>query len=282
MSVVRNTLEKEQDSQDLGRTASDAALRESYGKNYHQLLPIIAKKVHQEKVQQERLKAVKARLNFEETSQHSESRIPSRRRDLKKRLRPSHGRNMSESPEPRHGHSESPRNKDPERKTIYDDLKEAFLENYLKQKKCIKDPIEIHNIKQQYGESVKEFVRRIKTKQWKRQGERGEKGKNLMKGKTAVNTDEEKDGMEGPMIIEAEMGGHGSPHVCELRILLRNPCEEMVIPRLGNLAIFFHFENNKIGWEGLRVLIDNLAYNKYVIRLILAPRSAKALQEKVF
>ncbi|GKE45668.1 reverse transcriptase domain-containing protein, partial [Tanacetum coccineum] len=30
---------------------------------------------------------------------------------------------------------------------IYDDLKKAFLENYLQQKKCIKDPIEIHNIK---------------------------------------------------------------------------------------------------------------------------------------
>ncbi|GKA51003.1 hypothetical protein Tco_0744199 [Tanacetum coccineum] len=29
----------------------------------------------------------------------------------------------------------------------YDDLKKAFLENYLQQKKCIKDPIELHNIK---------------------------------------------------------------------------------------------------------------------------------------
>ncbi|GKE30980.1 reverse transcriptase domain-containing protein [Tanacetum coccineum] len=28
----------------------------------------------------------------------------------------------------------------------YDDLKKAFLENYLQQKKCIKDPVEIHNI----------------------------------------------------------------------------------------------------------------------------------------
>ncbi|GKD74739.1 hypothetical protein Tco_1333021 [Tanacetum coccineum] len=32
---------------------------------------------------------------------------------------------------------------------------------------------------------------------------------------------------------------------------------------------------------GLRVLRDNLAYNEYGIRLMLAPRSAKALQEKV-
>ncbi|GJV36274.1 reverse transcriptase domain-containing protein [Tanacetum coccineum] len=44
----------------------------------------------------------------------------------------------------------------------YDDLRKAFLENYLQQKKCIKDPVEIHNIKQRDGESTEEFVRRYK------------------------------------------------------------------------------------------------------------------------
>ncbi|GJW60502.1 reverse transcriptase domain-containing protein [Tanacetum coccineum] len=44
----------------------------------------------------------------------------------------------------------------------YDDLKKAFLENYLQQKKCIKDPIEIHNIKQREGESTEDFVKRYK------------------------------------------------------------------------------------------------------------------------
>ncbi|GKD49512.1 reverse transcriptase domain-containing protein [Tanacetum coccineum] len=44
----------------------------------------------------------------------------------------------------------------------YDDLKKAFLENYLQQKKCIKDPIEICNIKQQDGESTEDFVKRYK------------------------------------------------------------------------------------------------------------------------
>nr|GEV41185.1 reverse transcriptase domain-containing protein [Tanacetum cinerariifolium] len=46
----------------------------------------------------------------------------------------------------------------------YDDLRKAFLENYLQQKKCIKDLVEIHNIKQRNGESTKEFVRRYKLK----------------------------------------------------------------------------------------------------------------------
>ncbi|GJY85321.1 reverse transcriptase domain-containing protein [Tanacetum coccineum] len=40
---------------------------------------------------------------------------------------------------------------------IYDDLKKAFLENYLQQKKCIKDPTELHNIKQRDGESIKDL-----------------------------------------------------------------------------------------------------------------------------
>nr|GEY76678.1 reverse transcriptase domain-containing protein [Tanacetum cinerariifolium] len=44
----------------------------------------------------------------------------------------------------------------------YDDLKKAFLENYLQQKKCIKVPIELHNIEQRDGESTEEFVRRYK------------------------------------------------------------------------------------------------------------------------
>ncbi|GJR29272.1 reverse transcriptase domain-containing protein [Tanacetum coccineum] len=41
----------------------------------------------------------------------------------------------------------------------YDDLKKAFLKNYLQQKKCIKDPIEIHNIKQRDAESTEDFVK---------------------------------------------------------------------------------------------------------------------------
>nr|GEV79333.1 reverse transcriptase domain-containing protein [Tanacetum cinerariifolium] len=43
-----------------------------------------------------------------------------------------------------------------------DDLKKAFLESYLQQKKYIKDPIELHNIKQRDGESTEDFVRRYK------------------------------------------------------------------------------------------------------------------------
>nr|GEV03673.1 reverse transcriptase domain-containing protein [Tanacetum cinerariifolium] len=99
--VVSNTLGKAQVPQNLGRSISNEAPREYCDKNYHQILSIIAKKVHQEKVQQEKLKAIKARLNFEESSWHSESGTPSRKRDLKERLEPRHARSRSESHEPR-------------------------------------------------------------------------------------------------------------------------------------------------------------------------------------
>ncbi|GKD58432.1 hypothetical protein Tco_1295941, partial [Tanacetum coccineum] len=65
-SAVRNTVGKgkEHASKSLDGPASDAALREYCNKYYHQLLPIIAEKVHQEKMQQEKLKEVKAYLNW--------------------------------------------------------------------------------------------------------------------------------------------------------------------------------------------------------------------------
>ncbi|GJV40648.1 hypothetical protein Tco_1419088 [Tanacetum coccineum] len=107
--------------------ASDIALREFCDKNYNQLLPILAEKMHQEKVQQEKLKAVKARLNFEETSQYFESGAPSRRRDVGKRLGPKGARSMSRSPEPRRNRSRSPRRKDPERETVFRRLEKGVF-----------------------------------------------------------------------------------------------------------------------------------------------------------
>ncbi|GKC34942.1 hypothetical protein Tco_1047326 [Tanacetum coccineum] len=164
----------------------------------------------------------KARFNFEEASQHFESRTLSRRRDLKERLGPRHTRSVFGSPEPRHGRSESPRERDPKRKTVFKRLekgvfhklgdKEKSASTYSRDsrrrpyhgsrrdtescyqssrsretefasqkhhnkrassrktealelppaEKCIKDPVEIHNIKQRDGEFMEEFVRRYK------------------------------------------------------------------------------------------------------------------------
>ncbi|GKB84857.1 reverse transcriptase domain-containing protein [Tanacetum coccineum] len=50
----------------------------------------------------------------------------------------------------------------PESIDNYDDLKKTFLANFLQQKKCNKDPVEIHHIKQREGESTKDYVQRFK------------------------------------------------------------------------------------------------------------------------
>nr|GEY05209.1 retrovirus-related Pol polyprotein from transposon TNT 1-94 [Tanacetum cinerariifolium] len=70
---------------------------------------------------------IKARLKFEEDSRHSESGTPSRRRNLNERLGPRRARSMFGSPEPRHGHSKSPREKDPERKTVFKSLEKGVF-----------------------------------------------------------------------------------------------------------------------------------------------------------
>nr|GEZ30674.1 hypothetical protein [Tanacetum cinerariifolium] len=75
--------------------------------------------MHQEMIQQEKLRAVKARLNFEEVSQHSKSETPSRRRDSRKRLGSRHVRSISGSPEQRRGRSESPRKKGEKEKGMF-------------------------------------------------------------------------------------------------------------------------------------------------------------------
>ncbi|GKD32092.1 hypothetical protein Tco_1242870 [Tanacetum coccineum] len=92
--------------QNLEEPASNEALRELCDKNYHQLLPLIAEKMQKEKEQQDKLKAVKARLLYgnesgrnprnHEESHYSESKTPTARTEPRRR----HGRKHSRSPSP--------------------------------------------------------------------------------------------------------------------------------------------------------------------------------------
>ncbi|GKB95085.1 reverse transcriptase domain-containing protein [Tanacetum coccineum] len=50
----------------------------------------------------------------------------------------------------------------PESIDSYKDLKAAFLAYFMQQKKHVKDPVEIHNIKQKDGETIEEFMERFK------------------------------------------------------------------------------------------------------------------------
>ncbi|GJV91845.1 hypothetical protein Tco_1539658 [Tanacetum coccineum] len=118
-SAVRNIVGrgKELILQDRSRPASDASLREYYDKNYNQLLPIIAEKFNKEKKRNEKLKEVKARLNFggsSGTSRYSESKTMSTGEHEKR-----HRSRRSRSPRPspsvfsrkRRKRSRSPRQK---------------------------------------------------------------------------------------------------------------------------------------------------------------------------
>nr|GEX47252.1 reverse transcriptase domain-containing protein [Tanacetum cinerariifolium] len=114
-----------------------------------------------------------------------------RRRGLIKRLETRSICSESESLKPRRGRSESPRKKDPKIKMVFKRLEKGvfqrlgdkrkkkqnlLLKNIITKEhphegrkrsqkvkiKCIKDPVEIHNIKQSDEESTEEFVQRYK------------------------------------------------------------------------------------------------------------------------
>nr|GEV90440.1 reverse transcriptase domain-containing protein [Tanacetum cinerariifolium] len=204
-SAVRNMLGKEHVLQDLGRLAFDAALREYCDRNCHQLLAIIAKKVHQEK---------------EHRAEGGASRKGS---DL----------DMFGSPEPRleNGvfHSESSRKKDLERRTVFKRLENVTAETLKvatrvliqgKQSLLLKNIItkeypqegrnrcqKVKTVREDVGSQnpsgrsqalrticpnhrkADAFNQRIKAKQWKRPGKGSKKGGNLKKGNTTGNTD---------------------------------------------------------------------------------------------
>nr|GFB37586.1 reverse transcriptase domain-containing protein [Tanacetum cinerariifolium] len=147
-------------------------------------------KVHQEKVQQDKLKAIKARLNFEEASQYSESGAPSKRRNLKERLGSRCARSISGSPKPRHGHSESPRKRGPERRTQSSGKDQAKLAK--KGKISGKDkPLAILMV-QPWQKVAKQKITQTFS----------------LESVISFPSLGEEDETKGPMIIEAEMGGH--------------------------------------------------------------------------
>nr|GEV51930.1 reverse transcriptase domain-containing protein [Tanacetum cinerariifolium] len=90
-SAVRNTARRGKDpvTQDRGGPASDAALQEYCDKNYNQLLPIMAERFNHEKEKNEKLKEIKAWLNFEGcsgTSWYSESKTMSTKKHDKRHI----------------------------------------------------------------------------------------------------------------------------------------------------------------------------------------------------
>nr|GEV80237.1 reverse transcriptase domain-containing protein [Tanacetum cinerariifolium] len=76
----------------------------------------------------------------------------------------------------------------------YKDMKAAFLSYFMQQKKYIKDPVEIYNIKQREEETIEDFMERFKI-------ETGRREITFPPLTTSSET-------EGPLVIEAEIGEH--------------------------------------------------------------------------
>nr|GEV72832.1 hypothetical protein [Tanacetum cinerariifolium] len=72
----------------------------------------------------------------------------------------------------------------PESIDSYKGIKAAFLAYFMQQKKYVKDPVEIHNIKQKDGETIKDFIE-------------------ITFPSLATSS-----GTEGPLVIETEISGH--------------------------------------------------------------------------
>nr|GEW23711.1 reverse transcriptase domain-containing protein [Tanacetum cinerariifolium] len=123
----------------------------------------------------------------------------------------------------------------------YKDLKAAFLAYFMQQKKYVKDPVEIHNIKQKDEETIEDFMERFKVETERMKGApkcmrifgfmRGVNNLELTKrlnehvSKTmekmmitttafirgeaaAASKKKGSSGTEGPLVIEEKMGGH--------------------------------------------------------------------------
>nr|GEV53781.1 reverse transcriptase domain-containing protein [Tanacetum cinerariifolium] len=125
----------------------------------------------------------------------------------------------------------------PESINGYKDLKAAFLAYFMQQKKYIKDPVEIHNIKQRErdGETIEDFIERFKTMEemmtattafirgetvaaFKKKGHTSWKPQDQPKRHVSERRSDFRGqpregrgsnrGTEGPLVIEMEIGGH--------------------------------------------------------------------------
>nr|GEW99719.1 reverse transcriptase domain-containing protein [Tanacetum cinerariifolium] len=161
----------------------------------------------------------------------------------------------------------------PESIDSYDDLKKAFLENYLQQKKYIKDPIELHNIKQRDGESMEDFEWRYKLERKDVKGApecmrisgfvHGIANPELIKQIFFPPLGED-EGAEGPMIIEAEIRGH-----CVHRIYY--PFDWIQwrdnMANRANIIIIEDEEHSASAWMNFMVVRSHSPYNGIIGRL---------------
>nr|GEU98872.1 reverse transcriptase domain-containing protein [Tanacetum cinerariifolium] len=95
----------------------------------------------------------------------------------------------------------------PESIDSYKDLKAAFLAYFMQQKKYVKDPVEIQNIKQKDGETIEDFMERLKLETGRMKGalELAEHRLNIREGYSPVQQKKIGQAHERAKVIQAEV-----------------------------------------------------------------------------
>ncbi|GJV50411.1 reverse transcriptase domain-containing protein [Tanacetum coccineum] len=221
-SAMQNTVGrgKEPTPQDRGGPSSVAALREYCDKNYNQFLPIITEKFNKKKEKNEKMKEVKARLNFggsTRTSRYSESRTMSTK-EYEKRYRSRRSRSPRPSPSVfsrlKRDRSRSPKPKEKEG---------GVFKRLGSRRRSVSACSDSHN-QPSYS---------------RKSSQAEDHAKLFSKPRNIFPTLGEDEGTEGPIIIEAEIGAnciHHMPGVRKLQAvpstvhgMLKIPVEEGVI-----------------------------------------------------
>ncbi|GJW32563.1 reverse transcriptase domain-containing protein [Tanacetum coccineum] len=135
-------------------------IQDFYEEHYEDIMPVIMDKIRRDKRKEVHASQEPAR-GVEESYDNTRSSYGTGTK---------HGHRGHENHpryEKKERESESPSSHEPQEYGSmsidgYKDLKAAFLAYFMQQKKYVKDPIEIHSIKQRDGETIEEFMERFK------------------------------------------------------------------------------------------------------------------------
>nr|GEU38704.1 reverse transcriptase domain-containing protein [Tanacetum cinerariifolium]GEU38719.1 reverse transcriptase domain-containing protein [Tanacetum cinerariifolium] len=229
---------KEPVSHDQGRPTFNASLHEYCDKNYNQLLPIIAEKFNKEKEMNEKLKEVKARLNFEEYSHSQRSYL--RYTEALSEIEDSGGGHwISRSKKKKSSREQDDLSQPCQDRAVgyanlvsyvqfHTDMESGlrvygrFLRRYKLESKDVKEASECMRISRFVHEITNpELIKRLHDKIPKTMDEMMRVTTSFFRGEVAASNHERKksfppwrqqegydEGIVGLMIIEAEIGGH--------------------------------------------------------------------------
>nr|GEW47830.1 reverse transcriptase domain-containing protein [Tanacetum cinerariifolium] len=257
-SAVRNTVGrgKEPTLQDRGGPASDAALREYCDKNYNQLLPIIAEKFNKEKERNEKLKEVKARImSGINCFHHENSKRVTRSKILRKRIsEPAEAEKEAVSIHAPHKNSQRNfrfRKREIQSSTTNDDSGREGKSHQIFGKEQPKAAKKVETSGKDKALAI------LMVQPWKKVARQKITQSFSPNAEILFPPLNKEEGTEGPMIIEAEIGGH-----CIHRI------GEIIWPigKIQLLVMIGDEEHSALTWMNFVVVMSPSPYNEIIRR----------------